>query len=78
MKKQKEIQSGKQQDVLMDKKEITVGSFSVKMTITEDEAQEVLNNPRGQVARKLKHYMYSILKEASKKMLQSLNEEVEK
>lgn len=78
MKKQKEIQSGNQQDVLMDKKEITVGSFSVRMTITEDEAKEVINNPKGQVARKLKHYMYSLLIEASKKMLQPVNKELDK
>lgn len=77
MKNKKETQSGNT-DVLMDKKEITIGSFSVRMTITEDEAKEVVNNPRGQVARKLKHYMNSILLEASKKMLQPVNKELDK
>ena len=77
MKNKKETQSGNA-DVLMDKKEITIGSFSVRMTITEDEAKEVVNNPRGQVARKLKHYMNSILLEASKKMLQPVNKELDK
>lgn len=77
MKNKKETQSGNT-DVLMDKKEITIGSFSVRMTITEDEAKEVVNNPRGQVARKLKHYMSSILLEASKKMLQPVNKELDK
>ena len=77
MKNKKETQSGNT-DILMDKKEITIGSFSVRMTITEDEAKEVVNNPRGQVARKLKHYMNSILLEASKKMLQPVNKELDK
>lgn len=59
-------------------KDIVVGTIEFKFSLTSDEANEVVNNPRGECARKLKHYLNSILKEVAKKTLQKLNETVDK
>lgn len=59
-------------------KNMVVGTIEFKFSLTSDEANEVINNPRGECARKLKHYLNSILKEVAKKTLQKLNETVDK
>lgn len=44
--------------------EITYAYVSFKFAITKDEAYQVLNNKKGAIARKMRKYMYDILKEA--------------
>lgn len=53
-----------------EKESLEIGTLSFKFPITRDEADAVINRPRSQVARKLKKYMYSILKAGAKKMLE--------
>lgn len=56
-------------------KTIEVGRISFGFTITRDEADAVINKPKGTIARKLRKYMISILKAGCKKMLETNPEE---
>lgn len=56
-------------------KTIEVGRISFGFTITRDEADAVINKPKGTVARKLRKYMISILKTGCKKMLETKPDE---
>lgn len=57
-------------------KTIEVGRINFGFTITRDEADAVMNKPKGSVARKLRKYMISILKAGCKKMLETKPEEI--
>lgn len=56
-------------------KTIEVGRINFGFTITRDEADAVMNKPKGSVARKLRKYMISILKAGCKKMLETKPDE---
>lgn len=56
-------------------KTIEVGRINFGFTITRDEADAVINKPKGTVARKLRKYMISILKTGCKKMLETKPDE---
>jgi len=53
---------------------IEYANVSFKFTLTKDEAKEVLTKPNGSIARKLRRYMYSILKEASSRFFKEEKE----
>lgn len=53
---------------------IEYANVSFKFTLTKDEAKEVLTKPNGSIARKLRKYMYSILKEASSRFFKEEKE----
>lgn len=55
--------------------QVEIGRISFTFTITRDEADAVINKPKGVIARKLRKYMISILKAGCKKMLESKPEE---
>lgn len=59
----------------IEEKQIEIGRISFGFTITRDEADAVINKPKGTIARKLRKYMISILKAGCKKMLESKPEE---
>lgn len=52
-------------------KKIEIGRISFAFPITRDEADAVINHPKGVIARKLRKYMCSILKAGAKQMLDS-------
>ena len=54
---------------------IEIGRISFAFPITRDEADAVVNHPKGVVARKLRKYMCSILKAGAKQMLESKPDE---
>lgn len=54
---------------------IEVAKINFGFAITRDEADAVINKPKGTVARKLRKYMISILKAGCKKMLESKPDE---
>lgn len=59
----------------IEEKQIEIGRINFGFTITRDEADAVINKPKGTIARKLRKYMISILKAGCKKMLESKPEE---
>lgn len=63
---EKQIEEGTQMEI---------GRISFAFTITRDEADAVINKPKGIVARKLRKYMISVLKAGCKKMLESKPDE---
>lgn len=57
---------------------IEYANVSFKFTLTKDEAKEVLTKPNGSIARRLRRYMYSILKEASSRFFKEEKDEADK
>lgn len=52
-------------DLTMTEKEIAIAKITFTFGMTESEAKAVLHKPNGQISRKLKSYMWSLLKEAA-------------
>ena len=65
----------KEKELGEEKESLEVGRLSFAFPITRDEADAVINKPKSLVARKLKKYMYSILKAGAKKMLETSTDE---
>ena len=57
---------------------IIVGTLKLDLKISSDEAKEIVNNPKGSVARNINKYLKDCIISASKKMLQELNKKLEK
>lgn len=67
--------SSTQEDLKIDKEYIEVGYITFKFPITRDEAEMVINQPKSQVARKMKTYMRKVLEAGCKRMLASTPDE---
>lgn len=52
-------------------KSIAIAKITFTFGMTEEEADEILNNPKGQIARKMRKYAYSLVKAAAKKFFES-------
>lgn len=59
-------------------KKLTVGTLKFTIMISSDEANEIIKNSKGVIAKKLKRYMWKVLYEGAKKMLQEVNKPIEK
>lgn len=59
----------------MKEESIEIARINFSFAITRDEANAVMNKPKGSIARKLRKYMISILKAGCKKMLETDPEE---
>ena len=59
-------------------KSLTVGTLRLSVMISSDEANEIIKNSKGVIAKKLKRYMWKVLYEGAKKMLQEINKPLEK
>lgn len=66
-----------EKDMKVKKEQMEIGTISFKFSLTRQEADEVINNPKGSISRKLRKYMIGILKAGSKKFLETkANEDV--
>lgn len=68
----------KQQNNNEESRSIIVGTLKLDLKISSDEAKEIVNNPKGSVARNINKYLKDCIVSASKKMLQELNKKLEK
>ena len=59
-------------------KSLTVGTLKLSVMISSDEANEIIKNSKGVIAKQLKRYMWKVLYEGAKKMLQEINKPLEK
>lgn len=59
----------------IDVEEITLCKVCFKFPMTEDECKELVNNPKGQIARNLKKYLTSTLTLAARKFLEQDDKE---
>ena len=59
-------------------KSLTVGTLKLSVMISSDEANEIIKNSKGVIAKKFKRYMWKVLYEGAKKMLQEINKPLEK
>lgn len=53
------------------KEEMAYAKISFSFYMTEHEAKEVLNNPKGQIARKMRKYAYAVVKEAASRFFKN-------
>lgn len=60
-----------EENLSIDKEYVEIGYISFRFPITRDEAEMVVNKPKGIVARKLRKFMSSILETGAKKLLES-------
>lgn len=72
---EKELPPVKDEDVT---EETEIGKVTFSFTMTRDEAEAVIYKPKSVVARKLRRYMYAILKSASQKFVDSKKDEIVK
>ena len=49
-------------------KSLTVGTLKLSIMISSDEANEIIKNSKGVIAKKLKRYVWKVLYEGAKKM----------
>ena len=68
----------KKQNNNEESRSIIVGTLKLDLKISSDEAKEIVNNPKGSVARNINKYLKDCIISASKKMLQELNKKLEK
>lgn len=61
MKKSKKKKNIEEVTDLSEAKELEYATVSLKFGITKDEADAILHNPKGAIARKLRKYMNNIL-----------------
>lgn len=62
-------------DLEIKEEKMEIARINFSFAITRDEANAVINKPKGTVARKLRKYMISILKAGCKKMLETKPDE---
>lgn len=62
-------------ELQVEKEQMEIARINFGFAITRDEADAVINKPKGTIARKLRKYMISILKAGCKKMLETNPEE---
>lgn len=74
-KKDKKIEQQQEEDLTIEQDHIEVANISFTFPMTRDEASEIVNKPKGQIARKLRTFMYKILKRAAEKFLETGKEE---
>lgn len=51
-------------------KDLIYGKMSLTFYMTEDEAKEVVENPKGSIARKMKRYIYKLVETAARKFFE--------
>ena len=51
-------------------KDLVYGKMNLTFYMTEDEAKEVVDNPKGSIARKMKRYIYKLVETAAKKFFE--------
>lgn len=64
-----------EQDLTIKEKEIEVAKVSLAFPITRDEAEAVINDPEGVIAKKLKSYMELVLNTACQKFVDTPKKE---
>lgn len=51
-------------------KDLVYGKMNLTFYMTEDEAKEVVDNPKGSIARKMKRYIYKLVETAARKFFE--------